>query len=117
MTFQNKVKSIGLTSLDSATLTANYQAINPNGLEKACFLLRIVNDSTSDITISYDGTNDHDHLAGTAAAIPRETLTLDFTSSPPFGGYVFIPKGTVVYLKGSAGVGVIYLSGYYQSGA
>ena len=114
MSLQNRVKFIPLTSFNGASLTANYQAINSNGLSEACFLIRIVNDCTTDITISYDGITDHDHLAGTAASIPRETLQIPFPQNSASSGLVLIPKGTVVYVKGTAGIGVIYLAGYYQ---
>jgi hypothetical protein len=117
MAYQNKIKTIPLTSFDSASLTGSYQAINSSGFEESIFLMRLINDATTDITISYDGITDHDHLAGTAASIPRETLQIDLTQKPAASGYVFFPKGTVVYIKGIAGVGTIYLSAYYQSGS
>lgn len=116
MTLQNRVKNIPLTNFNAASLTNNYQAINSSGISNQCFLLRIINDSTANITISYDGINDHDHLAGTAASIPRETLEVPLSQNSSSSGLILFAKGTIVYIKGTAGIGTIYLAGYYQSG-
>lgn len=115
MAHKNRILAIPLTSFAAASLTASYQAINSNGLDEACFLLRIINENSTGITISYDGINDHDFLAGTAAAIPREILELDFSAGSHSGSPLKFAKGMKVYVKGSAGVGTIYLSGYYHS--
>jgi hypothetical protein len=114
MALQNKAKAIPMTTFNGGALSGSYQAINTSGFPEACFLIRIVNDNSTNITISYDGINDHDQLAGTIAGVPRETLVIDLTSNPALSGYLFFAKGTIVYVKGSAGAGSIYLSGYYQ---
>jgi hypothetical protein len=106
---QNAVKAVPLTSILSSTLGSSYLPINSTGLPYACFLLRIVNDSTQPVTISYDGINDHEYL-----------LNADFyningqTNAQPAGFVSLFAAGTKVYVKGTAGTGSIYLSAYYN---
>jgi hypothetical protein len=108
MAVKNRVKAITLTSKASSTVTGSYAAINASGLTQACFLIRINNASNQAITISYDGTNDHDYLAANTA------LTFDFqANSQPNNFMALLALGTIVYVKGTAGTGTISLSGYY----
>lgn len=105
---KDTVKALVLTSIASATIGASYAAINPNGAEGSCFFLRIVNDSNQSITISYDGINDNEFLlADTFLEIGTQT------NSQPNARFALFSKYTKVYVKGTAGVGNIYLSGYY----
>lgn len=106
MSVNNSVKAITLQSFDSAGLAASFKAINSSGLTEACFMIRIINDCDEDVTISFDGTTSNDYL--------RTGETLDLAPQP-YGKFAYFKQGTVVYVKGSAGTGLIYLSGYYQS--
>lgn len=109
MSVKNTVKAIPLTSINSTGVTVTYAAINATGLPNACYIVRINNDSTENITISFDGINDHEFLATT------ETLQLTFQGNPqPNGYYAVLPVGTVLWVKGTTGTGFIYLSGYYM---
>lgn len=110
MANQNIIKAITLTTFNSAAVIATYQAINgPNGLDHPCVVLKINNTSTTAITISYDGITDHEYLAA------NQFLVLDAqTNSNPKGNVCNFKRGTIVYVKGVAGVGTIALSGYYQ---
>jgi hypothetical protein len=105
----NRVKALILKSFDSAGLSGTYQAISATGTEAPCFFLRIVNNSNTSITISYDGTNDNEFLLATSSLEIASQ-----TNSIPAGRIALFPIGQKVYVKGSAGVGLIYLSGYYQ---
>jgi hypothetical protein len=109
MHVRNILLPIPLTNIDSSTLTTSYQAINSSGLPNPCNILRIINSSTTDVTISYDGINDHDYLVG------GHEFTLNATTNglPP-ELTATIQEGTVVYVKGTAGTGNVYLAGYYQ---
>lgn len=109
MAVKNIVLPITLTSIDSATVTGSYQAINSSGLPKACFLLRITNASNKDVTVSFDGSTDQEYVvAGTS-------LPLNFqTNAQPNTNIANMAQGTKVYVKGAAGTGSIFLSGYYQ---
>ena len=105
---QQSVQEIPLTSINSASLIGTYQAINPNGLPHSCFILRIINGGTTAITVSYDGTNDHDVVfADSILQIPTPINTLPNSRGGQFA------LGTIVYVKGTAGVGSIGLAGYF----
>ncbi len=110
MAFKNKVLPIPLTSIDSATFTGSYQLLSgAAGITNPAIMLHIANNSNVGVTISYDGTNDHDFLI---AAQQRE---LDFqTNALPQHYEAVLAQGTKVYVKGAAGIGLVYLSGWYQ---
>lgn len=108
---RNTVKAIVLTSFDSSTLSAVFQPINPAGLDRACFLVRITNDSDEGAILSYDGINSHEFIApATTVELPTQT------NSGPMNRAGYFAQGTVIYAKEAttAGTGEIYLSGYYQ---
>ncbi len=106
---QDVVKIIPLSSFDTSSLSGTYQVINSTGLPHACFLIRINNDSNMDITVSFDGTTDQEFVSS------NSSLTLPFQSNSSPNGFVAkMAKGTKVYVKGSSGMGSVYLSGYYQ---
>jgi hypothetical protein len=105
---KNSVHAIALTSFNSASLTSSYQAINASGFEKAIFFLRIVNDSSVNITISYDGVTDHEFIVdGSVFELATQT------NGQPGAQVALFSVGTVVYVKGTAGTGTITVSGYY----
>ena len=111
MSLKNIVKPLVLTSIDSATLTGVYVPINPNGTEAPSFYIRINNDSTEPILISYDGVNDHDFIAS------GDKLDLQLqTNSGPVNQSAYLAKGSRIYVKeyDDVGTGDIFLSGYYQ---
>jgi hypothetical protein len=103
---KNPLMPIEMTSFDSSVMTAGYKVINADGLDEACCVLRITNDSTLDVTISFDGTKDHDYLC--------TGDVLQISAPPSLTDRANFAKGVKVYLKGAAGQGCIYLSGYYR---
>lgn len=106
---QIRVKAIPLESFDSASLMATYQPINSDGLPEACFIVRIVNGGNTAVTISYDGIDDHDVLFAGSILELSTPINTRLTSQ----GALF-SKGTIVYVKGTAGIGSIAVAGYYQ---
>lgn len=105
---QNSVKPFTLSSVLSSTVTSLYAPLNGTGFIQAPFFIRINNASSMGITISYDGVNDHEFLsAGTVFDLNSQT------NSQPSAQVALFPKNTIVYIKGTAGTGNIYLSGYY----
>lgn len=109
MAVKNYVLAIPLTSIASSTVGGTYAAINPTGLPNACFELRITNNSNKDITISYDGINDHEYLPTASAALQ----IYGQQGAQPSSFIANFAKGTVIWVKGTAGTGNIYLSGFY----
>lgn len=108
MPIKSKVEPIVLTSIASSAVTGSYQAINANGLPIPCNIIKISNASSEDVTVSYDGTHDHEYVR------TDTDLLLNFETNLYPGRPFLLAKGTVVYVKGTAGTGNIYLSGYGQ---
>lgn len=111
MTLKNSVKAVPLSVFDASTLTTSFQPLNVGGLSNSCFFIRINNDSTEGVLISYDGIVSHEFLAA------GEVLNLQSqTNSGPVNKAAYMAQGTVIYVKeaGTVGTGDIYLSGYYQ---
>jgi hypothetical protein len=109
MAFKNYVLPIPLSSIDSATFTGDYQLLSAaGGIPNAAIMIHIVNDADVSITISYDGTTDHDFL------LPATDRQLEFqTNNAPNNHMAMLAQGTKVYVKGAAGTGLVYLSGFY----
>jgi len=104
------VKAIVMQSVDTAGIGAGaYTAFDTSGIEQPCFFIRVTNDSDTNVFISYDGINDHEYVQNDN----KLDINIQTNSSP--GNYVAkLRKGTVVYVRGIAGTGSIYLSGYYN---
>lgn len=108
MALNNSAHPIPLSSIDSATLIANYQLISAAaGIPNPVFFLKIVNNSNVPVTVSYDGVNDHDVVrANTDAPINYQS------NNQPQNHVALLPQFTKVYVKGNAGIGLVYLSGW-----
>lgn len=109
MAVKNIVLPIPLTSTSAVFFDGTYKLINTAGLPEACFMIRIINDCNRDVTVSYDGVNDHDF-------VPTDTsIQLNFqTNSQPNNFIAKLAAGTKIYVKGVAGIGNVLLAGYYQ---
>jgi competence transcription factor ComK len=91
-----------LRSRDSATFTGSYQTLGSALSHSAC-LVKFVNNSTVTVTVSWDGSSDHDIYPSGSFAV------YDVTTNTQQSGGLYIPKGTQFYVKGSAGTGSVYL--------
>ena len=107
MAYKNIVQAIPLASVASTAL-GTYALIAT--LPNACFLLRIVNNSDADVTVSYDGSHDNDFVPhGTQLNVNAQT------NSSPQNHQALFPQGFKVYLKGTAGMsGSVYICAYFQ---
>lgn len=111
MASKNSIKAIPMTAVASTAFTGSYQLLSAaGGIPNACFLLKIVNNSDQDVSVSYDGTTDNDFVPkGAMAQLPFQN------NSQPNNFIANIPQGTKVYIKGTAGMaGSVYLVGYYS---
>jgi len=100
---------IELQNIDAAAIGAGAFSGIGNPLEGACSFIRITNDSNTDVIISYDGINDHEYIPAT------KTMSTYFQiNSVPASKKSLLRKGTIVYIRGTAGIGYIFLSGYYN---
>lgn len=106
---KNFVSALGRSSRAASTFDGTYLPINTSGLLHPCFLIRIINDTSEDVDISYDGVASHDFIGA------GETLQLNFQSnSSPANKQALFLQGSIVYVSAAAGTGTIYLVGYYQ---
>jgi hypothetical protein len=90
-----------------------YLPLNLVPLQEPCFLMRIINASTEDIWISYDGVTDHDYLPA------GYTTTINYQTNALPNAYVAQePKGLTVYVKDVIAplkpLGSIILAAYTQ---
>lgn len=113
MPVKNSIRPIPLTSVSATTFNGtDYMPINPGGLPNACFYFTIINNSSGNVLVSYDGITAHDFIpSASSAPYPIQT------NSQPNTFIANLAKGTIVYVLGSVGTGDVYLSGFYQQQA
>ena len=110
MSVKNSMLAIPLQSIASSTIVAGGYSLPVSlTVSHSLSILRINNATTMPITISYDGVTDNEYLAA------GQVLNLEAqTNSLPSSFACNIKNGTIIYFKGSAGTGNVYVSGYYQ---
>lgn len=105
----SRIQAIPVTDINANVVNPTFTDINPDGLPRACFLLRIINDSNISIAVSYDGgTTVHDLVpANSVLQIPGQSNSNKNTNAN-------FPQGMVVSVSGNmGGTGEIGLAGYY----
>jgi hypothetical protein len=96
-----------MQSISSSSITGSYQQIG-NKLPFPARLIKVVNDSTKDVIISWDGVTDHDIVIGGGFTL-YDIGTNRGNSSPSMDAM----QGTALFAKGTAGTGTIYLVSFY----
>lgn len=109
MGLKNSVQPLQLVGFNTAGLSGTYTVVNINGIESACFMLKFINTSNVDVTISYDGTIDHDLIPADSTSVINAQQNHN-----PYNGNAYFSKGTKIYVKGAAGTGQFYVTGYFQ---
>ncbi len=108
----NYVSSVEMIHFDALTLDpVNYQPIDAVGLDAACTVMRMVNDSDANVFISLDGVTDHDYLQS------GDNITFNFQLNSQCNNHASkIRNRAKVYVRGNAPkfAGNIYLIGYYN---
>lgn len=96
-----------LRSIDSAIFDSTYQNLG-SALGEQIRIFKITNNSTVDVTVSYDGgTTDHEYVPASSFVL------IDVCANNVESAKLIVPEGTQVAVKGSAGTGSVYLSAYY----
>lgn len=96
---------------NTATLTGTYQSLNGTGFGDDIKILKIFNAGTLGIDISYDGVTDHDFFPSGATLIID--IQANHADNSAYGsGTLNGRKGQIIYGKGTAGVGNLYIIGY-----
>ena len=110
MATKYSVQPIPLQEFDISLLTKSFQALNKEGLERPCYIIRLINDSNRCVMVSYDGRTVHDVVRAEREVEIRGSSQLDLHHM----GVGFMPPETILYVKGSpGGSGTLYLAGYY----
>lgn len=106
MAYTTRIEWETLRSIDSASFTGAYQAIG-GPLLFPSYILKLVNNSTSLVTISKNGTSDIDVAPGNSFWLYDESKVGNLSSFPS------VPAGTQIFVKGAAGTGLVYLVSQY----
>lgn len=104
MSYTNRIAWETLRSIDSATLSGSYQAVG-SPLVHQSYIFKMVNNSTSLVTVSIDGATDVD-------VVPAGAFFL-YDESEGNQAQPALPAGTQIFVKGSAGTGLIYVVTQY----
>ncbi len=102
MSYTQRIAWETLRSIDSATFTGLNQNLG-TPLAHPGYIVKLVNVSNVLVTISVDGINDVD-------VAPANSFWLyDEGKVGLNGGMPALPQGTQIQVRGSAGVGLVYL--------
>lgn len=108
---QNTVKAIPLTTILVASVPAAYTTAPQLTLPNPVFFLRIVNTTSNPVTISFDGTTDHEYvLSGQVFEINTQTNSL------PNNKVCLFSARSTIFIKGAGGGPIdaaVTISGYY----
>jgi hypothetical protein len=112
MALKNSIQAMPLISYDTSLLSGSFVLFTPAaGLTQPLSLVKFINNSSVAITISYNGSTDHDIVPAMSSSI------LNFqANNSPINHVSMLARGTLVYISGSAGTGDFYMVGYYQVG-
>lgn len=105
MASKNKIEPVVRHTFNSASLTASYQVVSAGGFAYDLAIYKLYNGSTVDIDISYNGVDDNDILPAGG------TLIVDVQANKEDDRAAW-PAGRELFVKGSAGTGNIYETGY-----
>lgn len=104
---KNVLEPIPRASFDTANLTGSYQAIDASGFDSPVVVVKMYNGGSVGVDVSWDGSTDHDFMPSGA------TLILDISANKNKENQKLAgEKGQIIYLKGSAGTGLYYLSAW-----
>lgn len=112
---KNAVKAIVLQDVDSILFgVGGYSELTPlGGLGHPCFYIRILNNCNQDIYVSYDGGITNNDLVKA-----QTDLVLSFQNQAQPNNYMCLfPANFKVWVdsvSGAAGIGLVYLTAYYQ---
>lgn len=102
-----RLTSEELRSIDSASINGTLQIVGST-FTKPIILLKLVNDSDTAVTVSYDGVTDHDYVPANGFAL----YDANANRYRDNGGMQF-DVGSGVYVRGSAGTGNFYVVTFY----
>ena len=102
MGYTGRVSWETLRQIDSATFNGTFQPLG-TPLVNESYILKMVNNSTSLVTVSVDGVNAIDVCPSGSFWLYDEGKVGTSSEIPA------VPVGTQIYVKGSVGTGLVYL--------
>jgi hypothetical protein len=107
------IKSLPVVYFDASTLTTSYQVVPSSAFAFPVIMMTVVNDSTKQVNVSFDGVHDACYLR---SASDRPLYFQ--TNAQPLSQKNAIPAQTQLWLKlptgVSAGTGTIAIEAYYN---
>lgn len=98
-----KIRYLERQSIDSSTFTGSYQALG-SATSSPTIIIKVVNNSNSDVDVSIDGSTDHDFIQSKGFAL------YDIQSNKSLKSSALFQSGTQFYVKGTpASSGLVYL--------
>jgi hypothetical protein len=113
MVYGNAFNAVPMSTFNSAGLSGTYAALNGTGLPHDCRQVEIYNGSTVAVIIALDPSVTAGHSivpAGGWKILDLQTNNDPNASQP---GIWHMKKGQILWGKGSAGSGNIYVMGYF----
>jgi hypothetical protein len=108
--FRSRIFPDTLRVIASSTITSGYAAVgSPAPLAHPTRIVKFTNNSTQDVTLSWDGTHDNEYIPA------GSFMLLDVSSNSVSGASLSISAQTSFYVKGTAGTGNFYISTYYAA--
>lgn len=108
MSFAVRLLPEALRTVAASGFTGSYQTFGTPLAHQAA-LVKFVNNTSVTVTVSWNGTTDHD-------VYPMGSFTIyDVTSNTQRENGLYIAKGTQFYVKAAAGTGSIYLIVLYPA--
>ena len=101
--FTTRIAWENIRSIDSATFTGSFQTLGTPLLFPS-YKIKMVNNSTVLVTVSINGTDAIDVAPSNSFWLYDETVTTNHEG---------LPKGTQIYVSGTAGTGLVYLVSQY----
>jgi hypothetical protein len=108
MSIKDRIRAIPMKSLNIGTIGLGWNVIDAAGLPQACSIIRLINASKSDLSISYDEVDAHDYLNQGASMYLFLQMNRQHHSK-----VCRMAKGTKIYASGAASAGFLYVVGYY----
>jgi len=96
-----------IKSFASSSMTSSFQALGAATSDQTR-IMKLINDSTEPVTVSWDGINSHDYVRSGSDA--QYSFTTNRSNDSPL---LVAQAGTQLFVKGTAGTGNIYLVVFY----
>lgn len=107
--FGKKIFPLPMRVIDASTFNGSFLPVS-DAVDEPIRIARFINDTDQDVTVSWDGVQNHDFVPAKTA------LTLDVTSNKTDEGGYFIAVGTQFFVSASVGTGFFNIALYGSDG-